>query len=135
MCTVTLELPYPLAPADVDFWRFRQLIGYQPLTLAASLNSDGHVIFWEPSPTTREWLQERAQLMFRIMQEVGMGERVLARLRVRGNFIWAARDTDLFLDGDAFGAPRGDGTTALRLPSGDRRRGGDLEMWFWVGPG
>jgi hypothetical protein len=135
VCTVTLELPYPLTPSDVDFWGFRQLIGYQPLTLAASVNADGRVIFWTPSPSTQEWLHGSAERMIGLMQELAMGEHVLARLRVYGNFIWAAGNEDLFLHGEVLGRPRGDGTTALRLPSGDRRRGGDLEMWFWVGHG
>src|SRR6266498_2370801 len=38
------------------------------------------------------------------------------------------------LDGEAFGAPRADGTTELVLPSGNGRRGGDFELWFWLEP-
>jgi len=31
-----------------------------------------------------------------------------------------------------FGQPRGDDRIDIDLPSGDGRRGGDLEMWFWL---
>jgi hypothetical protein len=56
---------------------------------------------------------------------------------LKGNFIWSQDDPDLFLDGETFGTPRGDGTTALRprpdgMLSGENRRGGDFEMWFWL---
>jgi len=54
---------------------------------------------------------------------------------VKGNFVWAADDADRHLDGEVFGIhDAGSGTTALRLPSGDGRAGGDLEMWFWLRP-
>ena len=43
----------------------------------------------------------------------------------------------MFVDGDAFGTPSPDGRTeilrdAAGLMSGDGRRGGDFEMWFWL---
>jgi hypothetical protein len=59
--------------------------------------------------------------------------RLLARLIVKGNFIWSEKDPDLYLDGEVFGtAAKGGAVTAIKLPSGDNRRGGDLEMWFWL---
>lgn len=36
------------------------------------------------------------------------------------------------LDGEALGVPTGQGT-AIKLPSGNDRRAGDFEMWFWLG--
>ena len=39
----------------------------------------------------------------------------------------------MYLDGEAFGVPAR-GHTALRLPSGNNRSGGNFEMWFWLGP-
>jgi hypothetical protein len=50
-------------------------------------------------------------------------------MTVMGNFIWESENPRVFVDGDVFGRPR-DGGTDIRLPSGDRRRGGDLRMWF-----
>jgi hypothetical protein len=60
----------------------------------------------------------------------------LARLRCRvtlkANAILAA-EPPRPLDGDAFGRVRADGlTTDLQLPSGDGRRGGDFDSWFWL---
>src|SRR5262249_41046666 len=58
---------------------------------------------------------------------------ILARLTLKGNFIWALDDPTVFLDGDAFGVGQaGTSNTSLDLPSGNRRRGGDFEMWFWL---
>jgi len=52
-------------------------------------------------------------------------------LHAQGQFIWTPTTPPLFLDGEAFGF-RQNGETLLNLPSGDRRRGGDFEMWFWL---
>ena len=38
----------------------------------------------------------------------------------------------MYLDGEAFGAPEGTTEHHLLLPSGDRRRGGNFEMWLWL---
>lgn len=58
--------------------------------------------------------------------------RLLCRLILKGNYIWGPQDPELYLDGDAFGIPGGDHVDVL-LPSGNGRRGGDFEMWFWLG--
>jgi hypothetical protein len=79
----------------------------------------------------QEWLAQ-SLLAAVFNQTHGQIRRVLARLTLKGNFIWGRQDPNEFLDGEAFGA-RGERGTALRLPSGDGRRGGDFEMWFWLG--
>jgi hypothetical protein len=56
--------------------------------------------------------------------------KVLARLTLKGNFIWADDDHTLYLDGEAFGNE--DPPSYLNIPSGDGRCGGDFEMWFWL---
>jgi hypothetical protein len=56
-------------------------------------------------------------------------DRVLARLTLKGNYITERGKPDVFLDGDSFRAVADPG---VRLPSGDGRRGGDFEMWFWI---
>jgi hypothetical protein len=58
-------------------------------------------------------------------------------LTLKGDCIWSLTDPTLYLDGNAFGVTRkdADGTNhiGLRLPqSGDGKRGGDFEMWFWL---
>jgi hypothetical protein len=58
--------------------------------------------------------------------------RVLVRLRLMGNFVWGPEaEPKLYLDGEGFGLPGRD-RADLRLPSGNGRRGGDFEMWFWL---
>ena len=46
------------------------------------------------------------------------------------------KDPRLYLDGEAFGIRDENGLTALDLRegSGDGRKGGDFEMWFWLVP-
>jgi len=69
-------------------------------------------------------------------------DRLLLRLTLKGNFIWSTEALSLFkkgtpggyLDGEAFRAPRDFDAHEIVLPSGDGRRGGDLEMWFWLAP-
>jgi hypothetical protein len=121
VCFVTLELPVPFNNPDFPSPR-----GFQPLILAADLDSDQNVIIWRPTEAAADWLRE-------VVVNVEENQRVLARLTLKGNFIWAQDDPDLFLDGDVFGhRQEGTGNTDLRLPSGDGRRGGDFEMWFWL---
>jgi len=132
VCLVTLDLPYPFNSADRQLWpNVPEVIGFQPLTLAALVNADGPNIVWRPTDPTRRWLEG---FLFQVMSAQGRGNRVLARLTVKGNFIWAASNPNLYLDGEAFGfiqppAPN----TDVRF-DGDGRRGGDLEMWFRLAP-
>ena len=81
-----------------------------------------------------DWLKEQIA----IAQQSGI-ERVLARLVLKGNFVWSRQNPSVFVDGDAFGMRSPDGRTeilrdATGRMSGDGRRGGDFEMWFWLVP-
>jgi photosystem II stability/assembly factor-like uncharacterized protein len=129
VCIVTLDLPFPFNQADTDLWG-PPVIGSVPLTLAATLDTKDNDLLWFPEKAAAAWL--RAQL-FEQMSRLGRGERVLAHLTVKGNFVWASADDSHHLDGDVFGFNDGTSTsTEIRLPSGDGRAGGDLEMWFWL---
>jgi hypothetical protein len=128
-CCVTLYMPYPLNSADRELWD-NQLLGFQPLILAAGVKSDGAVIYWNPTDATGSWLEQSRLL--EMMEEMGYGDRVLASLTLKGNFIWADEDHSLYLDGEAFGVEGGRNDSNLDLPSGNGRRGGDFEMWFWL---
>jgi hypothetical protein len=102
--------------------------------LAASVNSDGDDIFWVPATqapnNVQQWLADSV-LGVVLAQTHGQIERVLAHLTLEGNFIWGRTDRAEYLDGDTFGV-RSDQGTAVSLPSGDGRRGGNFEMWFWL---
>lgn len=140
-CSITLDMPFPLNSADKELWG-NEIIGFQPLILDAEVRAESKpaveseeelgVIVWTPGEHTAEWLQNN---LFQKMADVQQGNRVRARLTLKGNFIWASDQPDLYLNGEVFGIRQPGGTnTDLRLPSGDRTRGGDFEMWFWLVP-
>ena len=61
---------------------------------------------------------------------------LVAHLTLQGNFIWGLKAPELHTDGETFGFPAGaaGATVGIRFPSGDGRRGGDLRIWFRIGP-
>jgi len=61
---------------------------------------------------------------------------VLVHLTLKGNFVWAEKDPDKYLDGGALGmlSKQNEETTDLRLGEEEPRRGQDFEMWFWLEP-
>lgn len=124
---VTLYLPFPFDDAEMRLWG-DNLLGTRPIRLDAQLAVEGNVIFWTPANPVRDWLFR----LLVMMRQLGRGDRVLGYLTLKGNFIWAEDREPVYLDGEVFGALRDDGGTDAVLPSGDRRRGGDLEMWFWL---
>jgi hypothetical protein len=131
-CYLSLELPYPLSPADRTLWQLTTgVLGFEPLVLAAQINVSGSSIVWQPIDTTAAWL--RAGL-FDVVTRVTQIDRILARLTLKGNYISSLPDASgasSFLDGEVFGSSGRD-RTAATLPSGDGHRGGDFEMWFWL---
>ncbi|HEX3204560.1 MAG TPA: DUF6519 domain-containing protein, partial [Nitrospiraceae bacterium] len=136
VCLITLDLPWPINNTDRELWKVGSagIVGYQTTTLAANVNADGNDIFWVPltqAPNTvQQWLAE--SLLSTIFNQThGQVQRVLARLTLKGNFIWGQENAKVYLDGDAFGVP-GDQATGITFPTGNGRRGGDFEMWFWL---
>ena len=124
-------MPFPFNSADREIWG-DQVLGYQPLILAADVSSDDKGINWNLTDATSLWLWER---LFQRLEYLKYDDRVLARLTLKGNFIWADEDHSLYLDGEAFGVPENHTESTdsnLKLPSGNGRRGGDFEMWFWL---
>jgi hypothetical protein len=129
VCIVTLDLPYPFNSADQQLWG-SDVVGFQPLVLASEVKVEENNITWLPAEKTQAWLSRK---LFSKMAEFKRGDRVLAHLTLKGNFVWALKDPKLYLDGEVFGFQEGN-TTEVRFPSGDGVRGGDLEMWFWLVP-
>jgi hypothetical protein len=129
VCFVTVDLPFPLGEADQQLWG-KQVIGFQSVTLEAKVEVKNNGITWLPVEATQSWLVRQ---LFQTMLKLRLGGRVLAHLTLKGNFVWALSDPKLYLDGEVFGFQQ-DKTTGARFPSGDRVRGGDLEMWFWLVP-
>jgi hypothetical protein len=141
VCLVTLDLPWPTNDVDRGIWlpanQFgaNGFIGFVTLTLAADVTADNKEIIWNPSNQApshvQAWLEQRVLDVVRNRTDGGV-RRLLCRLTLKGNYIWGPTDPELYLDGDAFGIPGGDHVDVL-LPSGNGRRGGDFEMWFWLG--
>jgi len=113
-------------------------LGFNPLILAAApnLSPDRKVVQWKASHPGIYQFLHNALLQ---LQSNKLEPRLLAHLRLRGNFIWGPDDSSarMYLDGDVYGTPRADANgnvqTGLRIPqSGDGRRGGNFEMWFWL---
>jgi hypothetical protein len=115
-CYVSVE--DPIAPA-----------GYLLIKLAGTLSAapNTKTISWRPTA-------DATNLLHQVASAIPPADRgILTRLTLKGNFIWAAGNRNLYLDGDAFGVLQGGAlNTFLQFPSGDKRRGGDFEMWFWL---
>lgn len=121
-CLLTLDMPFPFNCADMEVWGV-DVIGFRPLILDAIVFANRQAILWNPTEPTCTWL---TKVLFEKMKELNRGNRILAHLTLKGNFIWAG-EPELYLDGEAFGTHQ-----RLDFPSGDGRRGGDFEMWFWL---
>ncbi|HYI25558.1 MAG TPA: hypothetical protein VD767_09130, partial [Thermomicrobiales bacterium] len=127
-CYLTIDIPYPLGGYEQENWG-NPFVGYRSLTLDATLETVENQITWVPAQDniTREFIGQ----LFNMMSEYGLEQRILARFTLKGNFIHD-EGPRLYLDGEAFGLPPGRSEHNLTLPSGDGRRGGDFEMWFWL---
>ncbi|WP_457651805.1 DUF6519 domain-containing protein [Rhodocaloribacter sp.] len=124
-CFVTLEMPF--LPPGVTGETI--LGGFNLMRLPVeSASVDGNAIFWKPSGSAMTWLGEEIS---RLSEILGANVQILARLTLKGNFIWNAKG-DLYLDGETLGDQS---DTGLVLPSGDGLRGGDFETWFWLTQG
>jgi hypothetical protein len=100
---------------------------YTAISPPGVASSSANIISWQPTSTT-------IALLTQLTSFVPPNDKgVLTRLTLKGNFIWDLATQTRYLDGDAFGIPGGGGSnTSLALPSGDKRRGGDFETWFWL---
>lgn len=133
-CFVTVEVPIPLTRDEISLWGDIGLVGYAPVVLAADVKAESNQIFWSMSSPTLSGLK---QVLARMKENQGrFGDRILARLTLKGNYIWAIADDGgqrrLYLDGETFRVPAGTSASDVQLPSGNNQRGGDFEMWFWL---
>jgi hypothetical protein len=137
---VKVELPYPVGPAPAPPPAGAAPAGpvseppalaYQSVTLAGALTSGptgdgGGAIKWTS--------QLDPPALRALVSHTPRGDRgLLTRVVLDGARIRSA-DGRLVLDGDTFGRAGADGRTLLQYPSGDGRRGGDFELWFWLTP-
>jgi len=119
---ITLEIPFTAVGQTVA----TPVVAYQTLSLVGIITTRGRVISWRFDPNAAKVMPQIAALKSQLDRGV------LCRLTLKGDFIWSATNPRLFLDGDSFAAENSDGNISITLPSGDRRRGGDFETWFWL---
>lgn len=129
--TVSVGLPYPITNDDQFVWTNNDIrmpvVGFTTLHLAATVNVDNNSLYWMPTQEVQAWMRG---LLFPTLRRTERGiNRLLVRLTLHGNFLLARSASELRLDGEVF---RTRGAPGYTLPSGNGRRGGDLEVWFWL---
>ena len=129
-CFVTVDVPFPMDPVKLLFSNV--VVGSQTIILPGRLLASGKEIRWALiNPQTLGFLEHLLVALIESKIE-GLDKRLLVRLTLKGSVIWGQEDPTLFLDGEAFGKARGT-NIGLQLPqSGNGKRGGDFEMWFWL---
>ena len=109
-CYVTLDLPWPIG-ADTNLWDTNSIFGFQPIVLAARVAVNDRQILWNLTREAQAWLQGP---LFTVLRRQQIVDRVLCRLTIKGNFIFAPNNPELNLDGEVFGRPRGDDRIDVR---------------------
>lgn len=121
-CFVTLDIPWPLTDDERRFFNVDRMVGFQPTILQSALKPSGRELVWKPE-VERTFVTSLSLLG-------GVTSRVPAHLTLKGNFIRAQGERDVYLDGDAFADPEAE--FGLRRPTGDGRRGGAFELYVWL---
>jgi len=129
-CLVSVDIPYPVSEVDRALWDGVHAFGSTAVTLDSAVTVEGSTIVWKPGPGAQQWLDG---LSFEVLKRFDVSE-LLVHLRLMGRFVYEAGNLAVNVDGEAFGLLE-DGRLHEVLPSGDGRRGGDLELWFHLRPG
>ncbi|MBJ6762757.1 hypothetical protein JGU66_18490 [Myxococcaceae bacterium JPH2] len=133
--TMQVEVPFPITSQDTSYFRglwtnyglgsMPAVIGYQPFTLIGNVRTQGNTITWAPPRVTADWLA--------VLTGQAWYNGVRMRLTVKGGFI-RSRDGSRVLDGEVLSRSNAE-PWAIALPnSGDGRRGGDFELFFYLFP-
>src|SRR5262249_21372253 len=116
---VSAEIPETLGNT-----RFDELL--QPLILAGEVTlSSSTELTWRPRASRG--------LLGEFLKGLKEEDRVRVRVTAKGHVIWSMDGQQrIYLDGQAFGRSREDGSTDLIFPSGDSDRASDFESWFFL---
>ena len=126
--SLALELPWPTDPNERELWGGGELLGTHTVTLTGRVGlRDDRIVTWSPPGAVVRFLNELPRRLGALQLA-----RVQARITLLGNVVGDERG-ELFVNGLTFGALRGDGSTALKLPSVDDVHGANFTMWFWIG--
>ncbi len=124
-CYVTVALPYT-SSANANLTGLGFQIILLPATVSLNANNAAEIDIGLSPLALRLLYDQVSQSSF---------SRLLTRVTLKGGFIWAASNPQLYLDGEAFGVTRQDPTgnrIGMRIPkSGNGTPGSDFEMWFW----
>jgi hypothetical protein len=137
-CRVTIDVPFPLSRGELADWDEKGPVGVQPLVLESLVVADDESNSISLQAPGQAWafVGKVLDRLFQSQQLV----RVRAHLELEGNFIWAADNRSMWLDGDTFGTtwdlghPEADLVQTGGHIGGDGRRGGDFRMWFSIVP-
>src|SRR5215831_5266381 len=129
-CLVSVDIPYPVSEVDRALWNGVHAFGSSAVTLDSAATVEGSTIVWKPGPGAQQWL---GSLSFDTLKRFNVSE-LLVHLRLKGRFVYEAGNPAVNVDGESFGLLE-NGHLHEVLPSGDGRRGGDLELWFHLRPG
>ena len=138
---VSIELPYPLNKADREVWEWDSLtmVGFESIIIAGEFFTSGdpkkeerenHAIAWKPVDSATTWLESMFSVL-NIKLEMPI-DKLLIRLVLNGNLIWGQKDPGFYLDADLFAIPVKEGPITPNYRSGDDRRGGILNMRFYI---
>jgi hypothetical protein len=134
-CFMMVDLPYPLLDQESFFWAGNDtrlgVFGFQPFIVACNVHVKDRTVTLIPTQGAMKWLQD---MLFQALLRRKTTDRVLAHLTLKGKFIFGEQGSKLYLDGEAFGRATANKRVELILPSGDGRKGGDFDMWFWLTP-
>ncbi|WP_248963307.1 hypothetical protein [Sphaerisporangium perillae] len=130
--TLTLDLPWPLFPADRKSGglpaKSTAVLGTQPLDLAGTVSVEDRELLWRP-PAEEE---VRAGVESMLEAANKLVHRVRCRLTVHGRSVMDAEDPRRVLNGLALSRVRADEGIDVVFPTVDDVRGADFTMWFWV---
>lgn len=158
VCFLTAEIPWPFLRSDFidteDLHLDNSIIGFRPMLLRADTKFEAEVrddIISLPHRISIEIFADTLKFLRAIlgtMKNRKLAEKILIRLIIKGNFIWRETSADQleakdggpagWLDGDSWRVNQSQSPSAMQslidqgLVSGDRRRGGDFEMFFWL---
>jgi hypothetical protein len=145
-CYLTIDLPIVFRK------EFAFLGGFSKTVLASHVGANGKQIFIRVPQDGIDFLQTMLATVDADIGALSGGTArfsndyhnflenplILVHLTLKGNFIYSIASPRRYLDGEAYGVPSvpdvppGEKPHDLDLPSGDHRRGGDFEMWFWI---
>jgi len=128
---VTLDVPFPATQEEIAFWKTSD--GSPFGTIPVTLNA---VTAWDDADKAIGWkpLGATASILAGLFARFPKQKSLLAHLTVKGNFVYEAGNPQVNLDAEVFGVLEGTTLGAFLPQSGDGRRGGDLELWFWLVP-